>query len=346
MIKKETFGLSHIQDIAVSRKCDPSLLERNVYAFGLLESLVCVNMPFVFKGGTSLMLLSEHPRRLSTDIDIIAKPGTDIDSYIKQASAVFPFKGQEEQIRVGKNKVIKRHFRFFYDSPVNNREYSILLDIVFEKNHYRSLFERKIKNDLLITEDPYLKVTMPSANCLLGDKLTAFAPHTTGIPFGVNKELEIIKQLFDIISLSDLCDNFQDVCDSYMKTAETEIAYRGNRCSIEDCLKDTIETAACVVSRGLIDQEDYRLLSVGIKSLSTHVYGENFNGETAAVNACQVMYLAACILKNRPFRRIENPEKYIDVKMPESRYRKLSYIRRHSLSAYGYLIEAVKLLDE
>lgn len=46
-------------------------------------------------------------------------------------------------------------------------------------------------------------VTMPSVDCILGDKLTAFAPHTTGIPYNIDKELEIIKQMYDISCLFD-----------------------------------------------------------------------------------------------------------------------------------------------
>ena len=34
-----------------------------------------------------------------------------------------------------------------------------------------------------------------------GDKLTAFAPHTTGIKIDAEKELEIIKQMFDCATL-------------------------------------------------------------------------------------------------------------------------------------------------
>lgn len=48
-------------------------------------------MPFIFKGDTCLMLLMEHPCRLSTDIDIIAEPGTDLDKYLDRASEIFPF---------------------------------------------------------------------------------------------------------------------------------------------------------------------------------------------------------------------------------------------------------------
>ncbi len=56
MIRQESFAEKHIRVLQQSSKRDPVLLERTVYAFGLLEALARVNMPFVFKGGTCLML--------------------------------------------------------------------------------------------------------------------------------------------------------------------------------------------------------------------------------------------------------------------------------------------------
>ena len=66
MIKIENFSKEHIQDLVLQSNRDPILLERTVYAFGLLEALARVEMPFVFKGGTCLMLLLDKPQRLST----------------------------------------------------------------------------------------------------------------------------------------------------------------------------------------------------------------------------------------------------------------------------------------
>ena len=40
---------------------------------------------------TSLMLILEKPARLSTDIDILVEPGTDVDDYIDKAARIFPF---------------------------------------------------------------------------------------------------------------------------------------------------------------------------------------------------------------------------------------------------------------
>ena len=136
MIDKKIYDLDYIRQLQARYKTDPGLLERVLYAFGLLEALVKVGMKFTFKGGTSLMLLLDHPIRLSTDIDIIVDPGTDVESYIEQAGTIFPFLRKEEDIRKGRNNIEKRHFKFIYYSPVRQREFYILLDIVFMESPY------------------------------------------------------------------------------------------------------------------------------------------------------------------------------------------------------------------
>ena len=117
MIAKANFFVEHIRDLQRESKRDPILLERTLYAFGLLEALSRVGLPFIFKGGTSLMLLLEHPMRLSTDIDIVVAPDEDINHFVREAGKIFPFASCEEQIRHGHNDIEKRHFKFQYDSP-------------------------------------------------------------------------------------------------------------------------------------------------------------------------------------------------------------------------------------
>ena len=90
MLTKDNFTEEHIRNLQNASHRDPSLLERSVYAFGLLEAITRVGMPFIFKGGTCLMLLLDHPMRLSTDIDIIVAPGTDLDAFIDEAGKIFP----------------------------------------------------------------------------------------------------------------------------------------------------------------------------------------------------------------------------------------------------------------
>ena len=85
MIQRENYSEEHIRELQKASRTDPCLIERTLYAFGLLEALRTVGMDFIFKGGTSLLLLLSHPRRLSTDIDIIVSPGTDVDGYLEKS---------------------------------------------------------------------------------------------------------------------------------------------------------------------------------------------------------------------------------------------------------------------
>lgn len=346
MLSHEIYELEYIRKLQKQYRKDPTLLERVMFAFGLLEALVKVGMPFIFKGGTSLMLLTEHPLRLSTDIDIIVKPETNVEGYIKEASKIFPFQTYEEQKRIGKNKIEKKHYKFTYQSPVLQRDFYILLDVVFMDSPYTTVLNKEVQNEFLLTEGIPSIVMVPSPECILGDKLTAFAPHTTGVLLRQNKELEIMKQLYDVATLVEMLTNQQELWETYERVVTEEIAFRDIRENKESVLNDTIRAAACIIGKGATDVEEYPLFIQGAQSLDSHVLHGKYNGEIAAIQACKVMYLAACVLTQTPFMSIEHPEKYIDESISKSRYKKLSYIKKQKLEAYGYLVEAVRLLEE
>lgn len=346
MLTKDNYTLEHINELRKNKNTDTFILERSIYAFGLLEALCKVKMPFIFKGGTSLMLLLEHPRRLSTDVDIIVPQGTDVESYLKKVKYVFPFEKVVQQERIGKNGIAKKHYKFYYKSPVKNDTlFYILLDILFEENHYARIVRKPIKNDLLNTQGEDLEVVLPSVDCILGDKLTAFAPHTTGIPLGIGKELEIIKQMYDVAALIDVFDDFEDVYNSYMAIVETEINYRGLDISANEVLMDTIDTAACIAGRGQIGNE-YPMYLAGIKSISTHIYDERYSAEKAVQSACKTMYLAACILRKSNFEKVIDCNLYLDCNIGKSNYSKLSKLRKFNAEAFAYVVKTVELLEK
>src|SRR5687768_5019569 len=73
MIDKATYEIEWIGQLSkqLGKRGDPKILEKAIYAFTLLEQLKISGLDFIFKGGTSLLLLSSNPRRFSIDIDII-----------------------------------------------------------------------------------------------------------------------------------------------------------------------------------------------------------------------------------------------------------------------------------
>lgn len=347
MINPATFTAEHIHNIQQQNKRDPVLIERVIFAFGLLEAIARSGLSFIFKGGTSLMLLMDKPRRFSTDIDIVVEPGADIDKYIEIASTIWPFVKTTEQIRNAVSKIEKRHFKFAFSSPLTGREQTILLDVLFEENHYSTTIEKNIENELLLIELPAVSVRLPNANCILADKLTAFAPHTSGIPYNADKEMEIIKQLYDISALIDYIDDFSEVKSNYFDIVKTELEYRNMTVTEEDALRDTIQTAACIAGRGQFRAEEYSLLQKGITNIRNHIYSENFNGEIAAQRACVVMYLAAAILTNQDgMSHFKEDSYYVTAETPSGEYKKLGYIKKMDLFAYKYLIEAVEMLNK
>ncbi len=346
MIRQDSFKEEHIRQLQITSKRDPVLLERAVYAFGLLEALARVDMPFIFKGGTCLMLLMDHPRRLSTDIDIIVKPDTDLDEYIEKASAIFPFKSVDEQKRIGKNNIVKRHFKFTYDSPINNKPFYILLDVLFEDNHYAETVKKDIRNDLLLTIPEYLQVEIPSADCILADKLTAFAPHTTGIPLNAGKDMEVMKQLYDVCSLLEVFSDCNKVKDTYDSIAKAELEYRGQALTPDDCLWDTFDAALCIASRGKVNAEEYPLYVKGIRDLRGHIYSENYSAEIAAGRAVSVMYMAMCLLTGTKYVKVENYREYADWVLSNDVLLPLRYLRKANPEAYAYVVKIDEIMIE
>lgn len=201
---------------------DIALVEKTIRAFSLLEALARSGCPFLFKGGSSLMLHLNTSKRLSIDIDIICPPGTVIEDYLNQYAEEYGFGKIELVERISRTDVPKQHAKFYYEVtyPASGGQDKILLDVLFEETHYAKTTCLPIQSPLLITDEPAVMVSLPSYENLLGDKLTAFAPHTTGIPYfkgSRNCSMEIIKQLFDVASLFDITEDLTITQDTFRK---------------------------------------------------------------------------------------------------------------------------------
>ena len=141
-----------------------------------------------------------------------------------------------------------------------------MLDVLFQENKYTKTIKKEIKNELLKIDEPYYSVLAPTAECILGDKLTAFAPHTTGILLGEDKDLEVMKQMFDCACLMDVVDDFANIKETYHKIVEAEIAYRGLNITFREVLLDTINTIPniCKVDKPSVDILSERIYPVYI----------------------------------------------------------------------------------
>lgn len=348
MIKKETFTLENIQRIQKEYKVDPELAQRTVFALGLVEALRKVDLPFIFKGGSSLMLLFDVPKRLSTDVDILVNKNCDIDSFINEVANIFPFTSVSESVRTTNKSISKKHYKFTYLSPIKNREITVLLDILFSDNNYAKTITKPINNGFLITEGEDYYVTIPTIESILGDKLCAFAPHTTGIKyhnedFSNDKRLEVIKQFYDVVSLFDIAKDFKAVRDTYFKTAEEEIAYRNLDITPIDSLKDSFDTALSLLSWGKFNKVDYPELVDGVNKIKMHIVNRSFSMNSTAIYAAKVMLLSACLIKDVDVFNLEIKNK---VPLKEPPYNQINFILKNKeQEAYNIAVTAIEILN-
>ncbi|MDD4069692.1 MAG: nucleotidyl transferase AbiEii/AbiGii toxin family protein [Candidatus Izemoplasmatales bacterium] len=349
MILKESFSIEHINSIkAKYPTLDKQLIERTIFALGLLESLAKVKMPFIFKGGTALMLLLEKPFRLSTDIDIIVNPSCDVEEYLKEVARIYPFLRVDEHARVGKNDIIKKHYKYYYKSPTSETEIPILLDILFEDNGYETLITKDIQNNFLLTGGENYRVQLPSIESILGDKLTAFAPHTTGIEFEyvndkgnkVEKTLEVIKQFLDISQLIEEVNNPESVRKTYDNVVTNEIKYRGIEVTPEDCLIDTFKTTLSILSKGSLYPGDYPYLIKGVRKIQNHIFGFDINGEVAYKFAAPVLLFVAQMINQTYDVQITEQTLFT-----EREYRAINQIRKLDRVVFDVIATAIRMVE-
>ena len=262
--------------------CDPGILEKCVHALTLLGYLAESGLPFIFKGGTSILLHLPQIRRLSRDIDILCgQTPAEVDGVVREIGARAPFLRSEEDARGARGLPRRRHFKFFYRSALPGKfEQEILLDVVEEGREVHSLVTLPIQTSFLKAEVERL-VRVPTIESLLGDKLTAFAPHTTGVPFysktTEDQSQQVAKQFFDIGVLFEFATDFVEIAKTYDAIRAQESEYRENRHTREATLDDTFQAClALTATKKLELYPEASLLHDGFDKMKGHLTWPQF----------------------------------------------------------------------
>lgn len=353
MISKECFTIEWIDTLSARfRYNDRILIEKVIRAFSLLELLVSNGCTAVWKGGTSLMLiLGTSSHRLSIDIDVICPPGTDITKYLDGCEK-FGFTNVKMIERLQLGNVPKTHSKLYYELAYkygNAPEEFILLDVLYEDCLYENTDLLDINCPFIKLEGEPLKVRVPSVNDILGDKLTAFAPNSSGIPYvknGRSKSLDIIKQLFDVSRLMDSATDLSVVGKVFRRIGPVELKYRNMQPDVNLIFKDIRETALCLSTYGKEGVGDYEALVNGVTRIHSFTYLERYPLEVAIVDASKAAFLATMIEKEQYVYEKYNPEleDLADMQLADTVPQRLGKLRRNIPEAYYYWVLTSKLL--
>ncbi len=254
-------------------KGDPIIVEKVIRALILLESLRIENLEFIFKGGTALMLMIQEPRRFSIDIDIlIENKDQDLKRILNIIIEKTVFVKWEEHKRKTVSEIEKRHFKLFYEPLMKMRgdlNY-ILLDVVYETNPYVNVQQTDISLFLLTEESTPIQVTTPTLEAILGDKLTAYGPNTTGVP--LTKPMEVMKQIYDIAGIFDRISSLETVKQNFIKVAERELVYRGfDSTNYKAIFDDIINTSHNFCMYGRLDKKTFSIMRSGGSRLNNFI---------------------------------------------------------------------------
>lgn len=280
---------------------DPTLLEKTILAFELLGRLTLNGLSFVFKGGTCMLLLLDNFKRLSIDVDIVCQ-----EDEIRQKEifnlliASSPFSHWAEDPR-SPSQIPKKHYKFFFESQINKREDYVLLDVLRSNNLFPALQEKVIEFPFIQLQEK-VSVSVPSVDSLIGDKLTAFAPRTIGVPLDARRSMQIIKQLFDLGKLFLRAKELPEISLSYNDFAKMENSYRQTKFNLLQSLQDTLNACFLITQldlKGSIENETTSILRKGIRQVSSHLIGTTFGLPQAKVSAARVAFLVALLMAKR-----------------------------------------------
>jgi len=346
MILSESLSINWIQSkVQEFKGSDPIIVEKVIRALVLLETLKSLKLDFIFKGGTALMLMIQEPKRFSIDIDIIIEnKEQDIENILNEVVEATDFIGWEEQKRKTKSTIDKRHFELQYNpkAPMLGEVNYILLDIVFEEKPYTETQNIEVSHFLVLEDDSPIEVTVPTLSAILGDKLTAYGPETTGVP--LSKPMEVMKQIYDVGSIFDRLDSIEGVKENFVKIAERELEYRGFKPNeFQIIIDDILNSSHNFCVQGKLEPLIFKTMLMGTNKLNSFIYGDKFREPQAQIAVAKASYIASLI--EQDIIVVEKYDSTTDMaswEIAEGDYHRLNRLKKNNLEAFYYWYKAIE----
>jgi hypothetical protein len=329
------------------KKNDPGIVEKSIMALTLLEQLSVEGLDFIFKGGTSLMLLLDNFSRFSLDIDILLRDEREgLEDIFDAICKKGVFKSWFEDERKTPSDVPKAHYGFVRESVLDGRERAVFLDILYQEVGTRSLLKVPVRHRVIETAPPDVLVTAQTLDALLGDKLTAFAPND-GYSVRHRKGSRDNQALFDLGVLFDNLADLDEVRNSFSQNCMFELGYRKLALSEVDVLNDCFDTAITLIYRGVYKKEQFSYLMTGVKAFKAFSFNSSYSLEDAIRSSAKVAYLVQLLKagkgRHEKFRETIDLR---DVNITNPSWSRLNKLKKTDPEAFFYLFNALKLVEQ
>jgi hypothetical protein len=236
--KPRYFTAQHIEKHR--RNAPATLAEEAVHCLELVAELAETGLPFQFKGGNSLLLILDEPKRFSIDVDIATgAPREEIERHLDGIVGRYGvFTRWERRRHKTKPWLPIASWYLYFTSVINNgAETSIMLDAQLRRSPYKTE-KRPIACGKLYNSETLVEVPLPSS--IIGDKLLTLGPETLGIPVGKGKEAQRLKHVFDVSRLLGTGPRLAEIRESFFSCLRHENEIQERARSADEVVADTL----------------------------------------------------------------------------------------------------------
>jgi hypothetical protein len=273
------FSRAHIE--ANKGEATEVVAEQAVHSLALVEALARTDLSFRFKGGNSLLILLQDPKRFSMDVDISTGETRErIEEGL--ASAVERSEGftrWERRKHKTKPWLPLASFEVYYDSHyVEAQDAFIFLDAQLHASTYAG---KRVPVRCGALFDSDAEVEVPTVGGILGDKLLTLGPETLGIPLGKSKEAQRLKHVFDVSTLAGNGPDLGEFRKSVALCMEQENDLQETALPLGKVFEDTLRfcTAVGRLEKAPIDEGLSPLLSEVVRGLGpfrNHLFSKRY----------------------------------------------------------------------
>ena len=302
------FTKEHIASHALA--ASPALAEQAIHCLELVAELSWADLSYQFKGGNSLLVVLQSPKRFSIDVDIATNESREaleaVLDKIVQTCGVF-YKWTHRQHKTKPWLPLASYYLFYKSQYVNDKDAFVMLDAQLKRSPYMVKRIPIVCGELFHT---VVKAEVPLPAGIVGDKLLTLGPQTLGIPIGKGKEAQRLKHVFDVSRLLEEMPLLDDIRESFRACIEHENGLQEKAITEKQILDDTLLFCKPVITASAaptVATEDNPYFAESVKGLpgfASHLFEKGYSWSNLRYDMAGVALCIAAVC----IRTVSNKE--------------------------------------
>ena len=278
-----------------------ALAEQAVHCLELVAELAQEGLKFQFKGGNSLLLILEKPRRFSIDVDIATDEPREriekcLDSLVKK-QGVF-LKWTKRQHKTKPWLPLASYYCFYKSHYVKADDAFIMLDAQLTRSPYATHFVPVKCGGLYASK---IKAEIPFASSIIGDKLLTLGPNTLGIPVGKGKEAQRLKHVYDVALLLGMRPALREIRKSFKSCVAHENKLQEKSMTLGQLFSDTLAFCGSIKDYADIPQIHENMSAIlvenirGLGPFAGHLFSKDYGWKNLKIDMAKVALLMSAV---------------------------------------------------